>query len=158
MAKVQKITPHLWFTGNNAAEAMEYYCSIFPGSRIVEVTYYPEQSDDPHLSGMSGKVLTGIFELDGQQFMCIDGGEQGFDFNSAISFLVSCENQTEIDYYWKTLSANPEEEQCGWCTDKFGLRWQIVPANMGELIQTPAQMQAMMNMKKIVIEDLENAA
>jgi predicted 3-demethylubiquinone-9 3-methyltransferase (glyoxalase superfamily) len=157
MASVQKITPYLWFTNNNSAEAMEYYCNVFPNSRVIDATYYPEGSDDPHLADMNGKILNGTFELNGQRFMCIDGGSYGFDFNSAISFLVTCDDQAEIDYYWEKLSAKPEEEQCGWCTDRFGLRWQVVPEDMGELIQTPAQMQAMMNMKKIVIADLEQA-
>jgi len=154
---VQKIAPYLWFTGNNAAEAMEYYCSVFPDSRVLSVTYYPEVSSDPHMSDMAGKVLNGTFELCGQQFMCIDGGSHGFDFNSSISFLVTCDDQAEIDRYWEKLSFKPEEEQCGWCTDRYGLRWQIVPGNMGELIQTPAQIGAMMQMKKIVIADLVNA-
>ena len=137
---------------------MDFYCSVFPNSRIVEVQKYPDQSDDPHLNGMAGKVLTGVFELNGQQFMCLDGGEQGFDFNNAISMLVSCADQAEIDKYWEQLSARPEAEQCGWCVDKYGLSWQIVPKNMGELMRGPAQVAAMMKMKKIVIADLENAA
>ena len=152
-----RIAPFLWFKENNAQEAMDYYVSVFPNSKIVEVQYYPDRSDDPHLQGMKGKILTGAFELDGQRFMCLDGGDQGWDFNNAVSFLVECKDQEEIDYYWEKLSAKPDDEQCGWCTDRYGVRWQIVPTNIGELMQTPAQINTMMQQKKIIIEDLKNA-
>lgn len=154
----QRIIPFLWFVDNNAEEAMDYYCNVFPNSKIVEITRYPEdESMDEHFKGMKGKVLTGVFELDGQQFMAIDGGDNGFTFNNAVSFLVECKDQEEIDYYWKKLSAKPEDEQCGWCTDKYGVRWQICPADMGRFMSTSAQMQAMLKMKKIIISELENA-
>lgn len=105
---------------------------------------------------MQGKVLTGVFELNGMRFMCIDGGDYGFHLNEAFSLMVECADQAEIDYYWEKLSAVKEAEQCGWCKDQFGLSWQIVPANMGALLQTDAQVKAMLGMKKIVIAELEN--
>ena len=107
------------------------------------------------LKGMNGKVITGIFELNGQQFMCLDGGPM-YKFNEAISLFVSCEDQAEIDYLWSKLSHVPESEQCGWCKDKFGVSWQIIPNNMGKLISSrPEAIQAMMKMKKIVISELK---
>ncbi len=154
----QKITPYLWFVDNNAEEAIQYYCEVFPNSKIIEIARYPEdESVDEHFKGMKGKVLTGVFELDGQQFMAIDGGDHGFTFNSAVSFLVECNDQKEIDYYWEKLSAKPEDEQCGWCTDKHGVLWQIVPKDIDNLMDTPAKIQAMMQMKKIDISALESA-
>ncbi len=155
MASVQKITPCLWFQ-DGAEDAMNYYCEVFPNSKIVEIQRYPDESLDEHFVGMSGKVITGIFELNGQRFMCLDGGP-AFKLSEAVSFVIDCKDQAEIDYFWEKLSHVPESEQCGWCKDKFGLSWQIVPANMGELISTPAAMQAMMQMKKIDIAGLQNA-
>jgi predicted 3-demethylubiquinone-9 3-methyltransferase (glyoxalase superfamily) len=156
MANVQKITPFLWFD-KEADEAMEYYTSVFPDSHIISVSRYPDESLDEHFVGMSGKVITGEFELAGQRFLCLDGGPL-FKFNESISFLVSCKDQEEIDYYWSKLSHVPESEQCGWCKDKFGVSWQIVPENMGQLLsQGPSAVQAMMKMKKIVITELEQA-
>jgi len=151
---VQDITPFLWFD-NNAEEAMNYYVSVFKNSKIVHIERYPDESLDEHFKGMSGKVITGIFELNGQQFMCLDGGPI-YKFNEAISLFVSCEDQTEIDYLWSKLSHVPESEQCGWCKDKFGVSWQIIPKNMGELLSgRPEAIQAMMKMKKIVISELK---
>lgn len=156
MAEVQKVTPFLWFN-TEAEEAMNYYVSIFPNSSISHIERYPDESLDEHFVGMSGKVITGVFQLAGQRFMCLDGGPE-FVFNEAISFHVSCKDQAEIEYYWSKLSHSPEAEQCGWCKDKFGVSWQIVPERMSELIKTPNQIQTMMHMKKIVIADLEAAA
>ena len=149
---VQKITPFLWFN-QNAEEAMNYYVSVFPDSRVGHVERYPDESLDPHFQGMNGKVISGEFFLGDQRFMCLDGGP-AFVFNEAVSFFVSCADQAEVDYYWSKLSQVPEAEQCGWCKDKFGVSWQIIPANMGELLQTPAAVQRMMQMKKIIIADL----
>ena len=149
--------PHLWFTQNNATEAMNYYCSVFPNSRILSIERYPDESLDEHFRGMSGKVIAGQFELNGTLFLAIDGGEQGFDFNSAISFVVECDDQAEIDHFWQALSAVPEDEQCGWCTDQFGLRWQVIPRNMDDLLKTSAQIKAMLAMKKIDIQALVDA-
>ncbi|MDN5587907.1 MAG: VOC family protein [Brevibacterium sp.] len=149
------ITPCLWFT-ENAEEAMEFYCSVFPNSRIVSIERYPDESLDPHYAGMSGKVINGSFELDGNRFICLDGGP-AFTFNEAISLTVECADQAEIDHYWSSLSAVPDSEQCGWLEDKYGISWQIVPANLGELMTGDAQVRALMGMKKIVIEQLVNA-
>ncbi len=148
----QKITPGLWFD-NNAEEAMGYYVSVFPNSSINHIEYYPDESLDEHFKGMSGKVINGQFTLDGVDFLCLDGGPI-FKFNEAVSFTVTCKDQEEIDYYWERLSKNPENEQCGWCRDQFGVSWQIIPENMGELLaSSPTAMQNMMKMKKIVIAD-----
>jgi predicted 3-demethylubiquinone-9 3-methyltransferase (glyoxalase superfamily) len=106
---------------------------------------------------MTGKVITGEFTLAGQSFMCLDGGPV-FKFNEAVSFLVSCKDQAEIDYYWERLSAVPESEQCGWCKDKYGVSWQITPENMNELLaRGPAAVQKMLQQKKIIIAELEAA-
>lgn len=142
---------------------MNFYVSVFKNAKIVEISRYPEGMTEEHMKNMGGKVLTGIFELDGQQFMCIDGGPGVFQLSGAISFLVTCEDQAEIDHYWEKLSAVPEAEQCGWLKDKFGVTWQIVPKGMGEMLNGPDKektkraMQAMFQMKKIDIATLLNA-
>lgn len=159
---MQKIIPCLWFD-KNAEEAMNFYASIFKDSRIVSITRYPEGYNEGPMAGMAGKVLTGIFELQGQQFMCLDGGPI-FKFNEAISFQVGCENQEEVDELWEKLSAVPEAEQCGWLKDKFGVSWQIIPKRLGELMSDPDQAKAqrvtdaMLKMKKIDVAELERAA
>jgi predicted 3-demethylubiquinone-9 3-methyltransferase (glyoxalase superfamily) len=158
---VQKITPHLWFD-NNAEEAMKFYTSVFKEAKILNIQYYPEGSEDPHMKGMEGKVLHGEFELNGQKFMALDGGPI-FKFNESISFYVECDGQEEVDYYWNKLSAVPASEQCGWLKDKFGLSWQIIPKQMGEYLSNPDKekagraMAAMMQMKKIDIAKLQEA-
>lgn len=152
----QAIIPSLWFD-NNAEEAMNFYVQLFPNSRINHIEYYPDESLDEHFRGMSGKVINGSFTLNGMDFICLDGGSV-FQFNEAISFTVQCKDQAEIDYYWDALSQYPENEQCGWCKDAYGISWQIVPANIGELVsRSPVAMQTMMKMKKIVIAELEDA-
>ncbi len=153
MLTAQKISPFLWFN-MNAEEAMNYYVETFPDSRIVHVERYPDESLDQHFKGMSGKIMTGVFELAGQQFMCLDGGPT-FTFTEAVSFLVHCKDQAEVDYFWAKLSRVPEAEQCGWCKDQFGVSWQIVPENMNELLSSPAAVQTMMQMKKIDIAALQ---
>ncbi|QTX04934.1 VOC family protein [Agromyces archimandritae] len=155
MAGLSPIQPCLWFH-DRAREAMEYYVGVFPDSRITAIQDYPDESLDEHFAGMSGKVLNGEFTLNGVDFVCLDGGPE-FTMTEAVSFVVSCDDQAEIDRYWAALSHVPESEQCGWCKDRFGVSWQIVPARMGELLQTPAQIQVMMAQKKIVIAELENA-
>lgn len=155
MAELSPITPCLWFD-DTAREAMEYYVEVFPDSGIRSITEYPDESLDDHFTGMSGKVLNGRFSLKGTDFVCLDGGPL-FRFNESISFIVSCADQAEIDYYWSKLSHVPESEQCGWCKDRFGISWQVIPVDMGALISTPAQVQVMMGQKKIVIAELENA-
>lgn len=150
------ITPSLWFADNTCEEAVRYYVSIFPNSSIDSITYYPSEDLDPHFEGMSGKVLNASFHLNGQAFSALDGGPL-FRFNEAISFVIDCKDQAELDYYWDKLSHVKEAEQCGWVKDRFGLSWQIIPTHLDELLETDAQMQALMQMKKIDIEALRNA-
>lgn len=154
-----KVTPFLWFN-DQAEEAINFYTSIFPNSKVVSIRHYPEDATDDHLKGMEGKVITGIFELDGQQFMALDGGPV-FTFNEAVSFVISCQDQDEIDYYWEKLSAVPEAEQCGWLKDKYGVSWQVVPSSLGDLMSGPNSnkvAEALMPMKKLDIVALEKAA
>lgn len=148
------IIPSLWFADNNCEEAINYYVSVFPNSGIDSIDYYPDESLDEHFVGMQGKVLTARFHLDGQDYIALDGGDY-FRFNEAISFTVLCHDQAELDYYWEQLSHDPASEQCGWCKDRFGLSWQIVPKDMKILLSNDAQMQAMMKMKKLDISILE---
>lgn len=153
------ITPHLWFD-NQAEEAMNFYVSVFPNSKIISIQRYPENATDEHLKGMNGKVLNGQFELDGQRFMALDGGPL-FTFNESISFVITCKDQEEVDRYWEKLSAVPDAEQCGWLKDKYGLSWQVVPEALGEFMNGPngdKVADALMPMKKIDIAALEQAA
>ena len=158
---MQKIVPSLWFD-NNAEEAMNYYVSVFKDSKILSIQYYPDESLDEHFKGMRGKVINGEFELNGQKFICLDGGPV-FKFNEAISFTINCEDQAEVDYFWEKLSAVPEAEQCGWCKDKFGVTWQIIPRRLNELLGDPDKekanraMQCMMKQHKIDVAELERA-
>jgi|SRR5581483_4855944 predicted 3-demethylubiquinone-9 3-methyltransferase (glyoxalase superfamily) len=148
----QKITPNLWFKGN-AKEAVDYYMSVFPGSAILSTAYYPKSAEEglaDFQKDMAGKELAIEFSLSGLHFTAINAGPE-FTFNEAVSFAITCKDQAEIDYYWDKLSAVPESEQCGWCKDRFGLSWQIVPENMGELMQHPNAYAHMMQMKKLVI-------
>lgn len=150
----QKITPNLWFDGN-AQEAVEYYVSVFPGSRIVTTSYYPDSIEEglaDFQKDMAGKELAIDFELSGVRFTAINAGPE-FKFSEAVSFSIGCKDQAEIDYYWEKLSSVPQAEQCGWCKDRFGLSWQVVPENMGELMDRPGAFKHMMNMKKLVIAD-----
>jgi predicted 3-demethylubiquinone-9 3-methyltransferase (glyoxalase superfamily) len=155
---MQKITPCLWFD-TEGEEAAEFYTSVFPNSRIVEVTRYG--SAGPRAEGT---VMTVSFELDGQQFIALNGGPD-FKFNEAISLEVSCGSQEEVDSLWSTLTADGGEEgPCGWLKDKYGVSWQIVPKVLIELISDPDQekaqrvMAAMLQMRKIEIDELEKAA
>lgn len=163
----QKITPFLWFD-KEAEEAMNFYVSVFNDapnkkaeSKVVTIRRYPEGGTGP-MEGMDGKVLTGIFELAGQRFMALDGGPI-FKFTEATSLYVACADQAEVDYFWEKLSASPENEQCGWLKDKYGLSWQIIPTILEELTtdqdkaKADRAIQAMLKMKKIVIADLEDA-
>lgn len=148
----QKITPSLWFN-SNAEEAMNYYVSVFKNSRINHIEKYPDESLDEHFKGMSGKVINGHFTLDGVDFLCLDGGPE-FRFNEAVSFTVTCKDQDEIDYYWERLSHIKESEQCGWCKDKFGVSWQIIPENLGELLaKGPESVKTLMRQHKIIIAE-----
>lgn len=148
------IVPNLWFNGN-AQEAVDYYVSVFQNSSIVSTEYYPTTAEEglaDFQQGLAGKVLTIEFELNGNPFVAINAGPE-FTFSEAISFSVNCKDQEEIDYYWEKLSSVPESEQCGWCKDKFGLSWQIVPANMAELMKKPNAFAKLMQMHKIVISE-----
>jgi predicted 3-demethylubiquinone-9 3-methyltransferase (glyoxalase superfamily) len=151
---VQKITANLWFNGN-AREAVEYYTSVFPNSKITGGSTYPNSQEDGLADfqlDLAGKDLTIDFSLDGHDFVAINAGPE-FSFNESVSFAVACKDQAEIDYYWSKLSAHPENEQCGWCKDKYGLSWQIVPTDISELMKKPDAFKIMMNQKKIVIAE-----
>lgn len=147
----QKITPNLWFDGN-AKEAVDFYVSVFPNSEITATSHYPTEGLADFQKDLAGKELTIDFVLDVQCFTAINAGPE-FKFNEAISFMISCKDQTEIDYFWDKLSSTPEAEQCGWCKDKYGLSWQVVPENMEELMNRPGAFAKMMQMKKLVIKD-----
>ena len=152
-----KITPFLWFD-NSAEQAAQFYTSIFRNSKILQTSRYPEGAPGP-----KGSVMTVKFELNGQEFIALNGGPH-FKFNEAISFVVDCETQKEIDEYWEKLtSGGGKEVQCGWLKDKYGLSWQIVPAALGQLMadkdpkKAKRVMQAMMKMVKLDIEALKKA-
>jgi predicted 3-demethylubiquinone-9 3-methyltransferase (glyoxalase superfamily) len=152
-----RITPNLWFD-TESEEAAEFYCSVFPNSKITFVSHYTEAGPRP-----AGEVLTVDFVLDGQEYTAINGGPQ-FKFDEAISLLVNCADQEEIDYYWERLSEGGEESACGWLKDKYGLSWQVVPGGMAEMMSDPdtgraeRAMRAMLGMKKIDIAALYAAA
>jgi predicted 3-demethylubiquinone-9 3-methyltransferase (glyoxalase superfamily) len=152
-----RITPNLWFD-TQAQEAAELYVSIFPSSEITDITYYGEAGPGP-----TGSVLTVEFMLDGQPFIAINGGPL-FTFDEAISFMIECNEQDEVDYYWDALTAGGEESQCGWLKDRYGLSWQVCPSGMAEVLNDPdperanRAMQAMLGMKKIDIAALRAAA
>jgi predicted 3-demethylubiquinone-9 3-methyltransferase (glyoxalase superfamily) len=145
------ITPFLWFD-NNADDAVEFYLSVFPNSRRTSEMRTTDAGPGPQ-----GAILTIGFELDGQPFTALNGGPM-YTFNEAVSFVVHCKDQQEIDYYWAKLTEGATEVACGWLKDKFGLSWQITPENIAELLQKPAAMRAMMTMKKLDIAALKAAA
>jgi len=153
---MQKITPFLWFD-NKAEEAMNFYTSIFKNSKIGSITRYGEEGP-----GLNGTVMIATFQLNGQEFMVLNGGPQ-FTFSQAISFFVNCETQAEVDELWEKLSEGGEKQQCGWLKDKFGLSWQIIPTALGELMgdkdaeKSRRVMNAMLQMGKIDIERLKMA-
>jgi predicted 3-demethylubiquinone-9 3-methyltransferase (glyoxalase superfamily) len=152
---MQKITPFLWFD-DKAEEAMNFYVSIFKNSKVVRVSRI-EGAPGPQAS-----VLTATFQLDGQEFMALNGGPL-FSFTPAISFYVNCETQEEVDYYWEKLSAGGKTDMCGWLRDKYGVSWQIIPEGLGRMLSDPDRvkskrvMQAMLQMKKIEIKALQQA-
>ena len=151
---MQQIVPNLWFDGN-AGEAVDYYVSVFPDGKILGGSTYPDSTNEglaDFQQELAGKALTVDFEIMGTRFTAINAGPE-FKFNEAVSFVVPCKDQSEIDYYWGRLSAVPESEQCGWCKDKYGLSWQIVPENMEELVQKPDGFKTLMNQHKIVIAE-----
>ena len=151
LADFPRITPFLWFN-NNAEEAVDFYLSVFKNSKKLEA-----MNNSPDNPNPPAKVLTISFELDGLKFTALNGGP-AFEFTEAISFVVRCDTQEEVDYYWSKLTAGGKEIQCGWLKDKFGVTWQIVPGRLPELIKNPKAMQAMMQMKKLDIAELERAA
>jgi len=144
-----RITPFLWFD-DNAEEAVDFYLGIFQNSRRLG------ELRNAETPGAKGGILTVSFELDGQKLTALNGGPS-HKFNEAVSFVVRCDSQEEVDYYWSKLSAGGAEIQCGWLRDKFGLCWQIVPARLPELIRNPKAFQAMLQMKKLDIGALERA-
>src|SRR5688572_11995773 len=155
MAK-QKITPFLWFN-DNAEEAINFYTSIFKNSKIGSVARYGEAGPGP-----KGSVMTATFQIEGQEFIALNGGPH-FKFTEAISFVVDCDTQEEVDEFWEKLSAGGEKSRCGWLKDKFGLSWQVTPNILGKLMQdkdpekAKRVMQAMMKMDKLIIADLQKA-
>jgi predicted 3-demethylubiquinone-9 3-methyltransferase (glyoxalase superfamily) len=146
-----RITPFLWFD-SNAEEAVDFYLSVFKNSRRLS-----ELRNTGGAPGPKGGILTISFELDGLRFTALNGGPV-YKFNEAVSFVVRCDTQQEVDDYWSKLTADGQEIACGWLRDKFGVCWQVVPARLPELIQNPKAMQAMMKMKKIDLAELERAA
>ena len=156
MAIKQKITPFLWFD-DNAEAAINLYLSIFANSRLLTASRYGDNGPGP-----KGTIMTAKFELEGQLFVALNGGPH-FKFSEAISLVVECESQDEVDNYWEKLSAGGQKSQCGWLKDKFGLSWQIVPTALMEMMQDPDAarrgrvMQAMMQMHKLEIAPLERA-
>ncbi len=156
MTATQKITPFLWFD-NNAEEAVDFYISVFADAQILNLSRYPEEVPD-----LGGKALSIVFQLEGQKFMALNGGPL-FHFTEAISLLVDCSSQAEVDHLWTKLCEGGEPGRCAWLKDKFGLSWQIVPKQLGELLGDPdpqkAQrvMQAMLQMSKIDIAALQAA-
>ncbi|MFI4953166.1 MAG: VOC family protein [Burkholderiales bacterium] len=153
---MQKITPFLWFDGK-AEEAMHFYTSIFKNSKVGTVTRYGEAGPGP-----KGSVMSATFQLDGEDFIALNGGPQ-FTFSPAISFFVNCQTQEEVDELWEKLSAGGKTNQCGWLTDKYGLTWQIIPSILGEMLhdkdaaKSARVMKAMMQMDKIDVEGLKRA-
>jgi predicted 3-demethylubiquinone-9 3-methyltransferase (glyoxalase superfamily) len=150
------ITSCLWFD-TQGEDAANFYASVFPNSHIVNVSRYGEAGPRP-----AGSVMTVDFELDGRPFMALNGGPE-FTFNEAVSFVIDCADQDEVDYYWTKLSEGGEEGPCGWLKDRFGLSWQVVPAALGELASDPdpaksqAVIKAMLGMRKLVVAELQAA-
>jgi predicted 3-demethylubiquinone-9 3-methyltransferase (glyoxalase superfamily) len=159
-AAVQKLTPFLWFD-NQAEEAARFYTSVFKKSKILNVARYSEAGSNA--SGRpKGSVMTVVFEIEGQRFIALNGGPY-FKFNEAVSFVVNCNTQAEVDKFWKKLSAGGQEGQCGWLKDKYGLSWQIVPATLGDLlsgkdaVRLQRVMEAVLKMRKLDIKTLKKA-
>jgi predicted 3-demethylubiquinone-9 3-methyltransferase (glyoxalase superfamily) len=159
MMKSSKIKPFLWFE-DQAEEAARFYTSIFKDGKMGQVARYPEGSP-----GKAGSVMTVGFQIDGVEFVALNGGAQEWKFNAAVSFVIECDTQAEIDYYWDELTADGGKPvQCGWLQDKFGLSWQVVPSMMdrlftgGDAKKAERAMQAMLKMVKLDIRELERAA
>ena len=157
MSITQRITPFLWFN-TEAEDAAKFYTSIFSNSRIGSILRYDKAA--AQASGQpEGSAMTVPFQLDGQDFTALNGGPH-FKFNEAISLVINCESQDEVDHYWNRLAegGDPAAQQCGWLKDKFGVSWQVVPTELPQLIKHPKAMQAMLQMKKIDLDVLRKAA
>ncbi|MGE5297777.1 MAG: VOC family protein [Acidobacteriaceae bacterium] len=167
---MQKITPFLWFD-TQAEEAINFYVSVFESSpakkaesKVISIKRYPEGPLEEPMKGMEGKILTAIFQLEGQWFMALDGGPL-FKPNESVSLYVECKTQEEVDHFWSKIGEGGDEkaQQCGWLKDKYGFSWQIIPTALTKLLSDPDKskadrvMQAMLKMKKIEIEELERA-
>jgi predicted 3-demethylubiquinone-9 3-methyltransferase (glyoxalase superfamily) len=157
---MQKITPFLWFD-RNCEEAVNFYVSLFPNSRIITTTHYDKAaSEASHMP--EGMVMMVVFNLNGFDFMAMNGGP-AFKMNAAVSFMIECDTQEQIDHYWNAFKDGGKEIECGWIVDKFGMTWQVDPSILGKYMTDPDKekasrvMQAMLKMKKIVIADLEKA-
>ncbi len=152
------ITPFLWFD-DQAEEAVDFYLSIFPNSRITDVVRHGEGGPGP-----AGSVMTINFELDGKQFLALNGGPAHYGFDESISFVIDCATESEVDHYWETLTVGGEEIACGWLKDRFGLCWQVVPSELPSLLGDPdperarRALQAMMSMKKLDVRAMKEAA
>ncbi len=161
MASIKKLTSCLWFDGN-AEEAAKFYVSVFKSGKLGRISHYPNEGQDVHLQP-EGRVLVVEFELDGQQFLGLNGGPQ-FKFTEAVSFIIACDTQQEIDYYWEKLTADGgQPSQCGWLKDKYGLSWQVAPSKIGDWLTDPDKKKsarvfaAIMPMGKIDLATLEKA-
>jgi predicted 3-demethylubiquinone-9 3-methyltransferase (glyoxalase superfamily) len=163
MARFSKITPCLWFD-HQGEEAARFYVSVFPNSKINQISHYGEAGKEVH-QRPPGSVLSVAFELDGQTFIALNGGPI-FKFTEAVSLQIYCDSQQEVDHFWETLSAggDPAAQQCGWLKDKYGLSWQVVPRVLPDLLDDPDRdkagraMTAMMQMKKLDVAALQRAA
>lgn len=157
MPTVNKITPCLWFD-TQGEEAATFYTGVFPNSRITKVSHYNSAGPRPE-----GTVMLVAFELDGQEFVALNGGPE-FTFDEAISFQINCDGQDEVDYYWERLTEGGQESQCGWLKDRYGVSWQVVPEGMDEIFADPdptraeRAMQAMLGMRKLDLAALRRAA
>jgi predicted 3-demethylubiquinone-9 3-methyltransferase (glyoxalase superfamily) len=160
MAKLQMITPCLWFD-DQAQQAAKFYTSIFDNSRILRTLYYTDAGHETH-GQPAGSVMTVEFELDGQRFTTLNGGP-AFSFSEAISLEIQCQTQDEIDYYWEKLCDGGQEGPCGWLKDRFGLSWQVTPLVLGEMLSDPDEdkrrrvMEAFLQMKKLDLAAIEQA-
>lgn len=161
MATVRQIIPHLWFE-KNPEEAVEFYTTqVFKDSKIIRKSYYTKEGFEEH-KHPAGEVLTLEFDLEGNRFVALNGGP-GFTFNESVSFMITCKNQEEIDHYYDTLSKGGEQQQCGWCKDKFGVVWQVIPEKMMDWTtdkdtkKVERMLHEMFKMKKLDMEVLEKA-
>lgn len=153
-----KITPFLWFD-DQAEQAVDFYVSVFSNSKILQVTHYGDSGP-----GLAGSVMSIRFELDGNEFLALNGGPAHYDFDESISFVIDCATQDEVDRYWEALTDDGEEIACGWLKDRFGLRWQVVPSDLPAVLSDPdpdrarRAMEAMLTMNKLDVDAVREAA